>query len=256
MEATWREFVRSFGGQVEDLVPRLRTFANADFLFDSLGVVAELKEIETEFSSGKAFSTGFASMMQRVLFEDPSWRPRSHGGSGRFPSWFQNEFVRLFRPPISRLLKKTNRQIRETKAHFGISSASGILILINDGFTTLEPHFVRNLASDLLCSSYSSIDCLPYLTVNRYVEKRGSDLAHLLWLTPYSERAGDSLVSFVDELVSCPSNSPAESGEFFIESRARKNLHMFSETGRSRGARGDYAPTRLLAAYVFPYDPQ
>jgi hypothetical protein len=52
VEATWRDFVRSVGGSViEDLVPEPRDFQNADFLFPNESVVAELKEVETEFTS-------------------------------------------------------------------------------------------------------------------------------------------------------------------------------------------------------------
>lgn len=42
---------------------------------------------------------------------------------------------------------------------------------------------------------------------------------------------------------------------YVIGSRARRHLHMFSETGRARGQRGDtWGATRLLKACVFPYD--
>jgi len=41
---------------------------------------------------------------------------------------------------------------------------------------------------------------------------------------------------------------------YVIGSRARKNVHLFSETGRSRGWRGDYEPTPVLRACQFNYD--
>lgn len=42
---------------------------------------------------------------------------------------------------------------------------------------------------------------------------------------------------------------------YVIGSRARRHLHMFSETGRARGQRGDtWGATQLLTACVFPYD--
>lgn len=201
VETTWREFVKATGGQVvEELVPEPRTFQNADFVFPSSAIVAELKEIETEFNKSEAFKAGFSSLMERVVKEDPKWRPVLFGGSGEFPKWFMEEFVRLFRPPISRILKKGNRQIRETKDHFQTPNASGILVMVNDGFTSLEPHFVRSLACSLLINSYSSIDCFLYLTVNRYVEIEGSDVPRLVWMPSYNDQAPDSLVQFVDDL--------------------------------------------------------
>ena len=201
VETTWREFVRVAGGQViEDLLPEPRSFENADFLFPSVSIVAELKEVETEFDRAPAFDEGFSNLLQRVVDEDPSWRPLLLGGSGKYPEWFVSEFIRLFRPALSRILKKANRQIRATKEHFKITARTGILIFVNDGFTGLEPHFVRALVSDLLTTSYSSIDCFLYITLNRYVEVAGSDIPRLLWMPSYSERAPDSLVLFVDDL--------------------------------------------------------
>ena len=201
VETTWREFVRVAGGQVvEDLLPEPRSFENADFLFPSVSIVAELKEVETEFDRAPAFDEGFSNLLQRVVDEDPSWRPLLLGGSGKYPEWFASEFIRLFRPALSRILKKANRQIRATKEHFKITARTGILIFVNDGFTGLEPHFVRALVSDLLTTSYSSIDCFLYITLNRYVEVAGSDIPRLLWMPSYSERAPDSLVLFVDDL--------------------------------------------------------
>ena len=41
---------------------------------------------------------------------------------------------------------------------------------------------------------------------------------------------------------------------YVVGSRARKNLHLFSETGRARGRYDVYGPTRSLAACVFDYD--
>lgn len=40
---------------------------------------------------------------------------------------------------------------------------------------------------------------------------------------------------------------------YVICSRARKNLHLISETGRTHRA-GPYLPTEVLAEYTFAYD--
>lgn len=200
VEKTWQDFVRHIGGHVvTDLLPEPRKVENADFYFQEFEVIAELKEIETEFSHSPVFTNGFDALMMRLVTEDPEWKPALLGGSGKYPDWFVQEFIRLFRPPISRILKKANRQIRDTKVHFGIKEQNGLLLLVNDGFTSLEPHFIRALVCDLLVYSYSSIDCFLYLTVNRYVDT-GSQTPSLLWVPTYSDRAPDSLVSFIDDL--------------------------------------------------------
>ena len=201
IEESWRGFVRGAGGTVlEDVLPKQRQFENADFAFFKASVVAELKEIETEFASSSAFRAGFDALMHRLIAEDPNWRPALFGGSTKTPAWFAPEFVRLFRPPLSRILKKANRQLRDTKAHFDIQATNGILLLVNDGFTAIGPDLIRAQTSQLLTHSYSSIDCCVYLTVNRYVEIAGSDQPRLLWVPTYSDRASNELVAFVDDL--------------------------------------------------------
>ena len=201
VEATWREFVQLAGGElVSDHLSCSPTFENADYFFPAASAVAELKEIETEFSRSKAFLNKLDELLTRLLREDPNWRPLLFGGDGKYPEWFRREFVRIFRPPISRILKKANRQIRETKEHLGIQSPTGILLLVNDGLTTLGPDLIRSLACNLLVNSYSSIDSFVYLTLNRYVEIAGSDVPRLLWIPTYSDRAQESLVHFVNSL--------------------------------------------------------
>ncbi len=200
VEKTWRDFVVHAGGSViEDLIPQPRNFQNADFAFFENDVIAELKEIETEFSNSQAFFKGFNELMQKVVAEDPEWRPLLFGGKGE-PQWFTREYIRLFRPPLTRILKKANSQIKETKEHFKIKSNNGIAIVVNDGFASLGPDRVRALIGNILHTSYSSIDCCIYMTVNRYVEIIGSDVPRLIWAPMYRDRAPDELVEFVNKL--------------------------------------------------------
>ena len=201
VEPLLQRFVRSLGGLVvQDEIPEPRNFQNADFAFLDQGVIAELKEIKTEFSSTAAFRDGFKTLMHRLFEEQPEWRPALFGGDSTIPGWFHPELVRLCRPPLSRILKKANRQLRETKIHFGVTSETGMLLLVNDGFTSINPEFVRAQVSELLLNSYASISCCVYMTVNRYIEFPGDPEPKLLWVAAYSETAPDSLVAFVDDL--------------------------------------------------------
>jgi hypothetical protein len=55
------------------------------------------------------------------------------------------------------------------------------------------------LAHILSKTSYSNTDALIYQT-NHYIELPSSPYAHLLWYPTYSDRAGDKLVEFVNDL--------------------------------------------------------
>ena len=201
VEDTWNEFVRSNGGRrVADELSKSPNFENADYIFDPPGIVAELKEVITEFGRAHAFQSGYDALMKRLIAENTTWRPMLFGGDEKYPPWFPGEFLRLFRQPIARILKKANRQLRETKEHYGLQGPNGVLILVNDGLTDLSPDLVRSLACDILIHSYTSIDCLVYMTCNRYIEVKGSNVPRLLWAPAYSDKATDSLHQFINDL--------------------------------------------------------
>ena len=201
VEETWHRFVRSTNGLVvADLLPASPPFDNADYFFETPKVVGELKEVRTEFTNTPAFSNGLGKLFERILRENPNWKPELLGGDGSYPEWFRSEFIRLVRPPISRILKKANRQIRETKDYLKIDAPAGVLFFVNDGFTGMAFDLINALACDLLVHSYSSIDCFVYLTVNRYIAIQGSDIPRLVWHPAYSDRANESLVDFINDL--------------------------------------------------------
>lgn len=120
--------------------------------------------------------------------------------SAEHPEEYVKDFLRLFRPALSRIIKKANTQIKDTKKELDRPHVSGILLLANDDFLSLEPQFILNIVGELLTHSYSSIDAFVYFTLNHYVEIPGNDYANLIWVPTYSERAPNSLVDFVNKL--------------------------------------------------------
>lgn len=59
---------------MEEVLPDSRTFENADFLFRSHSVVAEPKEIQTEFARSPSVCEGFRVLIERVMGEDMNLR--------------------------------------------------------------------------------------------------------------------------------------------------------------------------------------
>jgi hypothetical protein len=201
VEETWNQFIVDTGGiLVSSILNKSPEFMNADYLYKQEQVVLELKEIETEFTNTEAFNNKFTVLLERLLKENPNWKPYLLGGSGKVPQWFIIDFVRIARPNISRILKKANRQIRDTKNHFNITTPYGTLLFVNDGFTGIMPDLVFALICEILKNSYSSIDCFVYLTVNRYIEIKGSNVPRLVWWPVYSDRVDKFLSEFINEL--------------------------------------------------------
>ncbi len=200
VEATFDEFVVSTGGEkVSELLPKSPEFPNADYFLEQRTLVAELKSVETEFGGNKAFMAGFDGIMKDLLKADPTWRPQLFGGKP-IPKEFLARIIRLYRPPLGRILKKANRQIKETKTQFNLGRSHGVLFIVNDHFLELPPDTVRALVASILTHSYSSVDCFVYLTLNTYVEVPSSEYANLLWVPCYAERAPDSLVNQINRV--------------------------------------------------------
>ncbi|CBJ81914.1 hypothetical protein XBJ2_1510001 [Xenorhabdus bovienii str. Jollieti] len=200
VEHTFHAFVRGYGGSViSDALPGNPDFKNADYSFKENGVFGELKEVETEFLNQKGAKKKFGIMMEKLREECPDWESTLKEGNF-YPEWFKSELIRLFRPGITRILKKANTQIKETKKHFHAPEAYGVLFFVNDGFTGVPPNLVQDIACDALLHSYSSIDCFVYMTLNRYIEISNSNEPQLIWSPNYSNRAEVSFVEFIDNL--------------------------------------------------------
>jgi hypothetical protein len=199
VETTFDEFVCAQGGKkVSGLVAPNSQFPNADYLFEGEGIVSELKEITTEFHKTNKHITALYEMYRELEKAGTiSWDDVI---AGNFPPEFRRRQLRLFRPPIQRILKKANRQIKETKKALGRGDELGLLVLVNDGFTAISPLLVKALIAESLVHSYKSIDGFVYLTVNSYVSLPSSEYATLLWTASYASGAPDRMVEFVDNL--------------------------------------------------------
>lgn len=183
VENTWQEFVRLQKGKVlSDDFGTSPEFANADFWFDKDQVVIELKEIQTEFLDKK--KDEIMNLIERYVRD--SGLSGSEIFQGKFSDDFHREYIRLVRPAIARILRKANKQIKETKVYLNAPNARGVAIIVNDGFTSLSVTIVLGLICNILANSYSSIDGFVLMTVNSYVAIESSDVPRLIWTPSYS----------------------------------------------------------------------
>lgn len=201
VEPTWDGFIESLDGvRISNELNKSPSFNNADYLLPKEEVVIELKEIVTEFSKQPSFDIKFDALMHKLIKKEPDWKPFLLGGDGSFPKWFHIEFIKIFRPPLTRILKKANKQIRETKEYYNLKNNRGVVVIVNDGFNSLEPQFIISVISDILVNSYSSIDCMIYVTLNRYISFQISDTPSLIWSPLYSKKGEVFLHPFINDL--------------------------------------------------------
>ncbi len=189
-EPHWQDFVGQVGGELIAPLITKQKVQNADFLFRSDRVVIELKVLETEFMNTPSVNDKLEGAFERNPGGDPN----------DFTAPLGRELLKILRAPLQRIIKKANRQIRETKQELGLVGWRGIIVMVNDGFRALPPDLVMRLCSDILAGeSYRSADAFIYQT-NHYIEIPSNPNALLLWAPLYAEKAGDDLVEFVNDL--------------------------------------------------------
>ncbi len=83
--------------------------------------------------------------------------------------------------PVKKHVSKANEQIKQTKEHFGLKSAKGLLLLVNDGNYSLEFDVLMFLVERALGYHCSSINSVVLFTVNMTARIPGVDRNLLVW---------------------------------------------------------------------------
>jgi len=178
-EPNWQKFVLQFGGELVAALIVRPGIKNADFLFRTERVVAELKILETEFLDNVNITNKL-----NLFFDNPV------NVTGE---QLHNEIIKIIQAPLQRIINKANRQIKETKHELRLVGWRGLLIIVNDGFKGLPPGLVMGLCAKILSGkSYSSCDAFVYLT-NHCVELPDDPYARLLWAPLYHPSADQDL---------------------------------------------------------------
>jgi len=199
VEPFFRRFVQSYGGELIDTILEQPDFSNADFLFRQESVIAELKSIERDFSNDPSYQDKFKEKIDGWLREDEITSDQA-AQPETLPEHKMRDLMQIAQAKFKPLLSKANRQIKETREHFDIPHASGLLLLANNGLFSLKSDTIIDLVSDRLNRHFSAIQGFVYVTLNRYSLRPGDTRPRLLWVPKYHQGAPDSLTSFVDQL--------------------------------------------------------
>jgi hypothetical protein len=205
VEQAFSMYVKSIGGElVSELLPKSPTFENADFLFrkrETEPVIAELKCLTKDL-----LKEGYQEKLEK-LFEDwinrrlvPPFHGRFVFKSEELPRKCQEELFRMLGRRVKKDVVDANRQIKETKKHFGLGHAKGLLLLANDGNYSLEFDVLLYLVDRALgrdCSGINSVICF---TLNMRARMPGVERDGLFWVP--ANRTGIPSVSsqFLDRL--------------------------------------------------------
>ena len=190
-------FIVLVGGERIDASFPNADFENADYVFHDRKIIIELKILETEFESTVPFLKKEESLHQEVAKKfgaGPILR-----GERTFRKFYASRKREMYREPLGRIVKKANRQIRETKKALSLKEYRGVLWLVNDNFRQVRTDTAISLLCSCLTSANSQVRGLIYIT-NHYVDIAGSDFANLPWVPAYADGEADDLPDFVNWL--------------------------------------------------------
>ena len=186
-EEEFDKFVSIFGGtKISDIVGSSPNFDNADYLFDDFNVIAELKCLEEDKIKDKRIQEKASALYNDILKQGKA--PVVVFGTAQlstegFSDEFKEQIANLYKKPIQKRVIKANKQIRETKRKLKKDNHTGLLILVNDNNTALDPsHIMWVLAKIFQGKNYSSIEDILFFTVNLKSEHPSINKDLLVWV--------------------------------------------------------------------------
>ncbi len=168
------EVVQSIGGDlVEDLLPKDASRPlNADYVFQSDNVIAELKRLVKDVSEDPAYQKTLQKMFDDFVREGLWTPPPSPTGKvvvniRDLPKECAYRWIDILKPRVEQIIKKASKQIKSTKNLLNMPNAKGLLIAVHDGNYGLEPQAAMNLISRCLKGTqHSHIDWVVYFSAN------------------------------------------------------------------------------------------
>lgn len=167
-EKTEKEFDIFFGNigftRVSDDIGDSPKFKNADYVNKVDRIIVELKILEKEhFEQGGVIDSLNAIIVQPTAIDE-------HGyGQYTFtiPEVNRKGEHDSFKEPLRIILKKANRQLRETKDFYdGSEPSAGYVVLAQTGLMSLSPEVTAAIVKQIIDVEFSSIDgviiCTPH----------------------------------------------------------------------------------------------
>jgi hypothetical protein len=191
------------GEKVSNSVGESPNFENADFIFKEQKVVSELKSLEEnkilderiiqkasnlymeELASGKA---------PVVLFGTRIMTTRG------FSDKFTRKIIDLYKKPIQSIVKKANRQIKETKKALNIPDFKGLLIIANNNHKALDPWHANYILNQILGKpDYSSINAAVYLSADQTAIGQESKKELGVWIARHRTQTHEISNDFLEK---------------------------------------------------------
>lgn len=155
IEKKFDDLFRSLGfSRVSDFIGNSPSFDNADYLRRSDRLVVELKVLDKDYFQQGGIIDRFCTIVPAPVSVQPD-------GAGLYtvawPAPNREGRCDTFEEPIRRVLKKANRQLKETNRVLLDSEGRGFVVIVMNGFRSLAPPVVAEMVSNLLIAEFSGI---------------------------------------------------------------------------------------------------
>jgi len=154
--------------RVDKLISKTPDFPNADYINKRKTIIVELKVLDKDF-----FKDGGVIESLQTIVTVP--KKINKDGTGQYtfklPKKNRNGIHDILEEPLRRILKKANKQIKETNSRLLESKGKGFLVLAINMETSIDPTFIQQLTFNMLKKEFTSIDgvvfCTPKTGINR-----------------------------------------------------------------------------------------
>jgi hypothetical protein len=156
LEHEFDQFFKGIGfKRVTDIIDGTPKFENADYIHNRHRTVVELKIIDKDF-----FGQGGLIHRLKTIVTVPKVIDENGFGQYEFvlPEMNREGQHDTIEEPLRRIIKKANRQIKETKKYLLNDDGVGFLMLALNMRTSIDPEAFRKLTGELLAREFSSID--------------------------------------------------------------------------------------------------
>ena len=140
--------------RVSDIIGQSPSFSNADYINKDKKIVVELKIVEKDF-----FEHGGVISKLNAFVTVPKKIDENGFGQYEFslPNKNREGKFDTMEEPLRRILKKANKQLRETKKKLLNDVGMGFVILALNMKTTIDPEKIRELVANLVSQEFLSI---------------------------------------------------------------------------------------------------
>ena len=150
-------------------------FNNADYVNQTKRIIVELKVLDEE----RMPDGGIINCLNSIIIKPEQINEYGYGSyslelpepdkNGRLDSGLRKSLISV--------LKKANKQLRETKSFYcNDSEFTGYVILAHSGFMSLSPEVTSGVVTDILNTQFSSIDgaliCTPHYNLVNSLTRR------------------------------------------------------------------------------------